>query len=42
VNALGLVFVVHRVVVAGLGYALKGLIAPEAAKRFELTPALHY
>jgi hypothetical protein len=40
--ALGLAFIVLGVVVAGLGYALRGLVAPEAAKRFELKPALNY
>ena len=40
--ALGLAFVVLGVVIAGLGYALKGLVVPEAAKRFELQPALNY
>jgi hypothetical protein len=40
--ALGIAFIALGVVVAGLGYALKGLVAPEAAKRFELQPALNY
>jgi hypothetical protein len=40
--ALGLAFIVLGFVVAGLGYALHGLVAPEAAKRFELQPALNY
>jgi hypothetical protein len=40
--ALGIAFVVLGVVVTGLGYALQGLVAPEAAKRFELKPALNY
>ncbi|HYF64154.1 MAG TPA: hypothetical protein VD886_15135 [Herpetosiphonaceae bacterium] len=36
--ALGLGFLVLGIVVAGLGYALRGLITPEVAKRFGLHP----
>lgn len=38
VIALGVAFTVLGVVVAGLGYALLGLITPEVAKRFGLQP----
>ena len=36
--ALGVGFVVLGIVVAGLGYALLGLITPEVARRFGLQP----
>ena len=36
--ALGLGFLVLGIVVTGLGYALRGLITPEVAKRFGLHP----
>ena len=35
---LGVAFVILGLVVAGLGYALLGLINPEVAKRFGVTP----
>lgn len=37
---LGAAFTLLGIVVAGLGYALLGLITPEVAKRFGLQPAL--
>jgi hypothetical protein len=38
VIALGVAFTVLGIVVAGMGYALLGLITPEVAKRFGLQP----
>ena len=37
---LGIAFTLLGIVVAGLGYALLGLITPEVAKRFGIQPAL--
>lgn len=38
--ALGIAFALLGVVIAGLGYALRGLITPEVAKQFGFTPVV--
>lgn len=40
--ALGVAFTILGIVVAGLGYALLGLITPEVAQRFGLQPVAGY